>query len=149
MNHGLVTAAYIVAAIFFIFSLAGLSRQESAKNGNLYGIIGMAIALVATLYSDSAGLGYIILAMVIGAAFGIHFYLIPLELKRYLATFPIFPNLILIHFALRAAYMPAFVGRFNIELIAVDFQPVVGNGLFRSVLRGKCHAAHTHRQNQT
>ena len=72
MNHGLVTAAYIVAAIFFIFSLAGLSRQESAKNGNLYGIIGMAIALVATLYSDSAGLGYIILAMLIGAAFGIH-----------------------------------------------------------------------------
>ena len=72
MNHGLVTAAYIVAAIFFIFSLAGLSRQESAKNGNLYGIIGMAIALVATLYGDSAGLGYILLAMVIGAAIGVH-----------------------------------------------------------------------------
>ena len=72
MNHGIVTAAYIVAAIFFIFSLAGLSRQESAKNGNLYGIIGMAIALVATLYGDSAGLGYILLAMVIGAAIGVH-----------------------------------------------------------------------------
>ena len=73
MNHGLVTAAYIVAAIFFIFSLAGLSRQESAKNGNLYGIIGMAIALAATLYDDhSKGLGYIILAMILGAAIGIH-----------------------------------------------------------------------------
>ena len=73
MNHGPVTAAYIVAAIFFIFSLAGLSRQESAKNGNLYGIIGMAIALVATLYDDhSRGLGYIIVAMLIGAAIGIH-----------------------------------------------------------------------------
>ena len=39
MSHGLVTAAYIVAAIFFIFSLAGLSRQESAKNGNVFGIV--------------------------------------------------------------------------------------------------------------
>ena len=52
MSHGLVTAAYIVAAIFFIFSLAGLSRQESAKNGNVFGIIGMAIALIATIYAD-------------------------------------------------------------------------------------------------
>ena len=39
MSHGIVTAAYIVAAIFFIFSLAGLSRQESAKNGNVFGIV--------------------------------------------------------------------------------------------------------------
>ena len=73
MNHGIVTAAYIVAAIFFIFSLAGLSRQESAKNGNLYGIIGMAIALIATIYADGTkGFGYIIVAMLIGAAIGVH-----------------------------------------------------------------------------
>nr|WP_275658996.1 Re/Si-specific NAD(P)(+) transhydrogenase subunit beta [Shewanella sp. Isolate11] len=68
----MVTAAYIVAAIFFIFSLAGLSKQESAKNGNLFGIIGMVIALGATILSpESSGLQWIILAMVIGGAIGV------------------------------------------------------------------------------
>ncbi|MCG9697569.1 Re/Si-specific NAD(P)(+) transhydrogenase subunit beta [Shewanella sp. Isolate11] len=72
MSQGLVTAAYIVAAIFFIFSLAGLSKQESAKNGNLFGIIGMVIALGATILSpESSGLQWIILAMVIGGAIGV------------------------------------------------------------------------------
>ena len=41
--------AYLVASILFILSLKGLSSQESAKQGNSYGIIGMAIALIATL----------------------------------------------------------------------------------------------------
>lgn len=49
MSQGLVTAAYIVAALCFILSLAGLSRQETAKQGNLFGITGMAIALIATI----------------------------------------------------------------------------------------------------
>ena len=46
---GFTTVAYIAAAVLFILSLAGLSKQESAKRGNLFGIIGMSIALVATL----------------------------------------------------------------------------------------------------
>ncbi len=45
---GIVAAAYIVAALLFVLSLAGLSRHETAKNGNTYGMAGMAIALVAT-----------------------------------------------------------------------------------------------------
>ena len=49
MLEGLVTAAYIVAALLFILSLAGLSKQETAKNGNRYGVIGMTIALIATI----------------------------------------------------------------------------------------------------
>ena len=49
MLEGLITSAYIVAAILFIMSLAGLSKQETAKNGNRYGVIGMTIALVATI----------------------------------------------------------------------------------------------------
>ncbi|CDG17810.1 Re/Si-specific NAD(P)(+) transhydrogenase subunit beta [Xenorhabdus doucetiae] len=72
MSNGVVTAAYIVAAILFIFSLAGLSRHESAKRGNIFGILGMAIALVATILGpDTGNIGWIILAMVIGAAIGI------------------------------------------------------------------------------
>ena len=73
MSQGLVTAAYIVAAILFILSLAGLSKQESAKNGNYFGIAGMAIALLATIFSDHASaMAWIIVAMVIGAAIGIY-----------------------------------------------------------------------------
>ena len=43
------SAAYIVAALLFILALAGLSRHETARAGNTFGIAGMAIALVATL----------------------------------------------------------------------------------------------------
>lgn len=74
MSAGLVQAAYIVAAIFFIMSLAGLSKQESARAGNYYGITGMTIALIATIFGpDSAGIGWIIVAMAIGGAIGIYY----------------------------------------------------------------------------
>ncbi|MCT6881094.1 MAG: Re/Si-specific NAD(P)(+) transhydrogenase subunit beta [Snodgrassella alvi] len=72
MSQGIVTAAYIVAAVLFILSLAGLSQQESAKRGCYLGIAGMAIALLATAFSqDAHGLGWVIIAMVIGAAVGL------------------------------------------------------------------------------
>lgn len=74
MSAGLVQAAYIVAALFFIMSLAGLSKQESARNGNYYGIAGMTIALIATIFSpDAQGFGWIIIAMAIGGAIGIFY----------------------------------------------------------------------------
>ncbi|HGY9617590.1 Re/Si-specific NAD(P)(+) transhydrogenase subunit beta [Vibrio harveyi] len=74
MSAGLVQAAYIIAALFFILSLAGLSKQESARNGNYYGIAGMAIALIATIFSPNAeGFAWIIIAMVIGGGIGIHY----------------------------------------------------------------------------
>ncbi|ELB1482441.1 Re/Si-specific NAD(P)(+) transhydrogenase subunit beta [Vibrio parahaemolyticus] len=74
MSAGLVQAAYIVAALFFIMSLAGLSKQESARNGNYYGVAGMAIALIATIFSpDAQGFGWIIIAMAIGGAIGIFY----------------------------------------------------------------------------
>ncbi|MCW8878294.1 MAG: Re/Si-specific NAD(P)(+) transhydrogenase subunit beta [Kangiellaceae bacterium] len=70
----LIQAAYFVAALLFIFSLAGLSKQESAENGVWYGIIGMLIALVATIFDPSVtNITYIIIAMVIGGAIGVRF----------------------------------------------------------------------------
>lgn len=73
MSSGLVTAAYIVAAILFIFSLAGLSRHETSKQGNTFGVTGMAIALIATILGpDSGNVAWIIIAMVIGGAIGIY-----------------------------------------------------------------------------
>ncbi|MAM88579.1 Re/Si-specific NAD(P)(+) transhydrogenase subunit beta [Allohahella sp. A8] len=71
MNQGMVTAAYIVAAVFFILSLAGLSHQESARRGNWFGIAGMAIAVFATIISnDVTNYGVLILMVVIGGAIG-------------------------------------------------------------------------------
>ncbi|WMC09997.1 Re/Si-specific NAD(P)(+) transhydrogenase subunit beta [Oceanimonas pelagia] len=76
MSQGLVTASYIVAAVLFIMSLAGLSKQESAKAGNWYGVAGMAIALLATIFNpEVTGLGWIIVAMAIGGAIGVRFAL--------------------------------------------------------------------------
>lgn len=74
MSAGLVQAAYIVAALFFILSLAGLSKQESAKSGNYYGIAGMTIALIATIFGpESQGFVWIVIAMAIGGTIGIHY----------------------------------------------------------------------------
>ena len=77
MQAGMVITAYIIAAVLFIMSLGGLSQQESAKRGIWLGIIGMGIALIATLLSPkvmglTTGLSYIIIAMLIGAAIGIY-----------------------------------------------------------------------------
>ncbi len=73
MGAGFVTAAYIIAALFFIASLAGLSRQETARYGNGFGMAGMAIALIATILGpNSASVIWVILAMLIGGAIGLH-----------------------------------------------------------------------------
>jgi NAD(P) transhydrogenase subunit beta len=50
MTQGLLTTAYIAASILFILALGGLSHPETARRGNIYGIIGMAIALTATIW---------------------------------------------------------------------------------------------------
>ncbi|MEL0068813.1 MAG: NAD(P)(+) transhydrogenase (Re/Si-specific) subunit beta, partial [Gammaproteobacteria bacterium] len=55
MSQGIITAAYLVSAVLFILALAGLSKQESAKMGNIYGAIGMVIALVATIFMVVGG----------------------------------------------------------------------------------------------
>ncbi len=70
------TAAYIVAALLFILSLAGLSKHESARQGVTYGIAGMAIALLATFIlvvdiSDTLGIVLLLVAMAIGATIGL------------------------------------------------------------------------------
>jgi len=71
MKDGLITVAYIAASALFILSLGGLSQQETARRGNLYGIIGMAIALVATAARMDVS-SYPLLAAVLipGAAIG-------------------------------------------------------------------------------
>ncbi len=76
MSGGMVNAAYIVASILFILSLRGLSHQESAGRGNLYGMLGMALALAATLLGDAVYLdlkrdyAWLAMTMLLGGAGG-------------------------------------------------------------------------------
>ena len=71
MSIGIVSAAYIAAAVLFILSLGGLSGQESAKRAVWYGIAGMALAVFATIFSpDVANLWVIIPMVAIGAVLG-------------------------------------------------------------------------------
>ena len=72
MNTGFIISAYILSSILFILSLGGLSHQETARRGNIYGIICMTIAILATLVSDEVGnYALIIIPMVIGGAIGV------------------------------------------------------------------------------
>lgn len=71
-SQGVISAAYIISALLFIFSLGGLSKQETAETGNWYGIIGMTIALIATVADPRVdNVMVIIIAMVIGSVIGL------------------------------------------------------------------------------
>lgn len=71
MNNGFIISAYILSSILFILSLGGLSHQETARRGNIYGMVGMAIAIVATLLSGFVSNYVLILVtMVVGGAIG-------------------------------------------------------------------------------
>ena len=76
MELSLITAAYIIAAILFILSLAGLSKHETAKDGNVLGMVGMGLALLATLWlagrsAEWLNWGLIAVAVAIGAMIGV------------------------------------------------------------------------------
>lgn len=70
MSLGLVTAFYIAAAILFILALGGLSNQEKAKRAIWYGIVGMALAVVATIFAGSGHVWLLALMVLIGGAGG-------------------------------------------------------------------------------
>jgi H+-translocating NAD(P) transhydrogenase subunit beta len=75
MSIGVTTVAYLGAAILFILSLGGLSHAETARRGNFYGMLGMAIAVLATVFGptvSAAGIPWVIGAMVVGGAIGLY-----------------------------------------------------------------------------
>ncbi len=74
MTANLATVAYLGATILFILSLGGLANPETARRGNLYGIVGMTIAVLATVFGPRvtlAGMPWIVGAMVVGGAIGL------------------------------------------------------------------------------
>ena len=75
MTASLSTVSYIGATILFILSLGGLSNPESSRRGNLYGMIGMTIAVLATVFGPrvtAAGIPWIIGCMVVGGSIGLY-----------------------------------------------------------------------------
>ena len=71
MPEGIITISYIVAGILFILSLKGLSNQETARRGNIYGATGMAVAVIATILGGKVGsLGVLMLVMLVGGGIG-------------------------------------------------------------------------------
>ena len=73
LSDGLVTAAYIAASVLFILALGGLKNQESAKRAIWYGIVGMGLAMVATILAPGVGnLWLIIITVAIGAVAGVY-----------------------------------------------------------------------------
>ena len=72
LPQGVVTVSYIIATILFILALGGLSNQETARRGNWYGIIGMAIALVATIFGKvTENYDLLIIALLLGGTIGL------------------------------------------------------------------------------
>ncbi|WP_343590587.1 NAD(P)(+) transhydrogenase (Re/Si-specific) subunit beta, partial [Paracidovorax wautersii] len=75
MSHNLATAAYLGAAILFVLSLGGLSNPETARRGNLFGMAGMALAVLATVFGPrvgATGIAWIVGALAIGGGIGLY-----------------------------------------------------------------------------
>jgi H+-translocating NAD(P) transhydrogenase subunit beta len=75
MSPSLATVAYIGATILFILSLGGLSHPETSRRGNFYGMIGMALAVLATVFGPRVtpgGFPWIVAAMLVGASVGLY-----------------------------------------------------------------------------
>jgi NAD(P) transhydrogenase subunit beta len=75
MSTNLATMAYIAATILFILSLGGLSNPETSRRGNTYGISGMTIAVLATVFGPrvtAAGIPWIVGALVVGGSIGLY-----------------------------------------------------------------------------
>ncbi|GHE79243.1 Re/Si-specific NAD(P)(+) transhydrogenase subunit beta [Thalassotalea profundi] len=72
VSQGFISAAYIISALLFIFSLSGLSKQKTAETGNWFGIAGMSIALLATIADPRVdNVLMIVIAMIIGSVIGL------------------------------------------------------------------------------
>lgn len=75
MSQSLATVAYLGAAILFILSLGGLSNPETSRRGNLFGMLGMALAILATVFGPRVtmeGIAWIVAALVIGGGIGVY-----------------------------------------------------------------------------
>ncbi len=116
MSENLTAISYLISAIFFILALKGLSHPESARNGNIMGIIGMIIAIFTTLFNPNV-LSYqmIIIGILVGGAIGTYIAL-KIEmtaLPQLVAAFHSLVGLAAVFVATSAFYSPESYGIVN------------------------------------
>lgn len=136
MSIGLTTAAYVVAAVLFILSLGGLSGQESAKRAVWYGIVGMALAVLATLMGPGSGLWYLSIPLIIGG--GVIGYMVAQRVQM-----TEMPQLVAAMHSLvgLAAVFVAFIAHFEIDNVRyaqeVSGEDVKSLGAFAALIAKK------------
>ena len=136
MSLGLTTAAYVVAAVLFIMSLGGLSGQESAKRAVWYGIVGMGLAVLATLLGPGSGLWYLSIPLIIGG--GIIGYMVAQRVQM-----TEMPQLVAAMHSLvgLAAVFVAFIAHFEIENVRyaqeVSGEDIKSLGAFAALIAKK------------
>ncbi len=113
MSANLTALAYLIASVLFIMALRGLSSPESARGGNVYGMIGMAIAVLTTVINpDVVSYGWILTALVIGGAIGafIARRIAMTDMPQLVAAFHSLVGLAAVLVAAAAFYNPAAYG---------------------------------------
>ncbi|MDH5492462.1 MAG: NAD(P)(+) transhydrogenase (Re/Si-specific) subunit beta, partial [Myxococcales bacterium] len=122
MSGGLLTVAYLVAGVLFIRSLGGLSKQETARRGNVFGVVGMVLAIAATIFHDRIGaFGIIGGAVLIGGVIG--------TLMAHRVVMTAMPELV--------ALLHSFVG---LAAVLVGISSVLAPA---ETLHGAAHAVHS------
>ena len=113
MSGSLSGLAYLTAAVCFIMALHGLSSPESARKGNMWGVAGMAIAVVTTLMNPGVvGFGYIVLGVLIGGSIGtvVAWRIQMTALPQLIAAFHSLVGMAAVLVAAAALYNPAAYG---------------------------------------
>ncbi len=115
MAHSLSTFAYLVAAVLFILALRGLSSPTTSRQGNIFGMVGMAIAVVATLAQPGmagSGIGIVLAGLVIGGAAGAYLAgrIEMTSLPQLVAAFHSLVGLAAVFVAAAALYAPQSFG---------------------------------------
>ncbi|MEP0944347.1 MAG: NAD(P)(+) transhydrogenase (Re/Si-specific) subunit beta [Rhizobiaceae bacterium] len=128
MENGFITAVYVAASILFILALGGMSNQESAKRSIWYGIVGMALAVLATLFDHLVGNYWLIVLMVGGGAIIGSIVARRVEMTgmpQLVAALHSFVGLAAVFIGLNSAYAPP-AGLVGAELVIHEWEIIIG-----------------------
>ncbi len=128
MENGFITAVYVTASILFILSLGGMSNQESAKRSVWYGIVGMGLAVFATLFASSVGNYWLIVLMLgIGSAIGVRVAqkVEMTEMPQLVAALHSFVGLAAVFIGLNSAFTPP-EGLVGAEITIHEWEIILG-----------------------
>ncbi len=128
MENGFITAVYVTASILFILALGGMSNQESAKRSIWYGIVGMGLAFLATLFDSLVGNYWLIVLMVGGGAIVGSIVARRVEMTgmpQLVAALHSFVGLAAVFIGLNSAYAPP-AGMVGAELVIHEWEIIIG-----------------------